>query len=623
MYGTRVGAARDQRRPAALPVLRADLLLVHPPAVFEFRDRRDIYFPFLGTSDAVPTTPLFEYFPLGFKTLQRYLSDRGHDVTLLNLSTLFLRYPTLALETVADALDVRLVGIDLHWMVHVQGSLAVAARLKELRPDLRIIFGGISSTYYSKELIRRPEIDMVMMGYETHEPMAALMEALKNGGELSSVANLVWKSADGTVRENPMSHLPDSFSCGIDWSAPTEDVSRSTFPIREFLSTQNAGCAYNCPWCGGSRDAFRRIFGRRRAMARKPLEEVAYEFETINAVPGVEDYHFYSVGSYNESKSGIEYFLDRVAESNFKSISYEQFQLTPDDILRRMVAANERTALTLSPESHDLRISKLAGRGVYTNDELEAWIGRALEIGIHQIDVWYFVGMPEQDADSVMATVEYCRHLLELFRGCRVNPMICPMIPYLDPASTFFEDPERHGYRVFYRTAEEHSRGMERASIINRINYETRWLSRRDLVHVGFTAVKRLMEAKAETRFLPNACVRTYNANIDDALEFGDIVHEADCIPDPDGRRRALEELGDEILRRNNDVLFAGVKNQAFPVNREIGGRWFDEMGWSCGVLDTVTLANGGESKDPPPRSSEPAAPALLTRGTLPSLERS
>src|SRR5438128_2669461 len=113
-----------------LPALRADLLLVHAPAVFEFRDRKDIYFPFLGTSGDVPITPLYEYFPIGFKTLQRYLSERGHDVALLNLSTLFLRYPRLTLETVAEALDARMVGIDLHWMVHVQGSLAVAERLK-------------------------------------------------------------------------------------------------------------------------------------------------------------------------------------------------------------------------------------------------------------------------------------------------------------------------------------------------------------------------------------------------------------------------------------------------------------------------------------------------------------
>jgi hypothetical protein len=44
--------------------------------------------------------------------------------------------------------------------------------------------------------------------------------------------------------------------------------------------------------------------------------------------------------------------------------------------------------------------------------------------------------------------------------------------------------------------------------------------------------------------------------------------------------------LGDEIERRNNQIFFSGVSNQAFPINRQIGGRWFDELGWPAEVLD-------------------------------------
>jgi clorobiocin biosynthesis protein CloN6 len=564
---------------------------MHAPAVFEFRRRRDIYFPFLGTSGDVPITPLYEYFPVGFKTLQRYLSERDHDVKLLNLSSLLLRYPMLDFDAVALALDTPFIGIDLHWMIHVQGSLAVAKRIKELRPDIKILFGGISSTYYAEELIRYPFIDMVVRGYDTLEPVHQLLAARVHGVEFGAIPNLLWKSADGRIRENPFSHKPDTFSCGIDWSRQPANPERSSLPIREFLSMQNAGCAYNCGWCGGSREAFKRIFKRKRAMARKPQNEVGYEFDTMARLEDVDRYHFYSVGSYNETKAGLEYFLDRVAASRFKSISYEQFHLTPDDVLKRMVEANKRTIITLSPESHDPRVAKLAGRGVYTNEEMEAWLERAMEYGVSEVDIWYFVGMPEQDERSVQGTVDYSVHLLEKFRGMNINPMICPMIPFLDPASTFFEFPEQNGYRVFFRTAEEHRRGMERASIINRISYETAWLSRRDLVHVGFRAVRRLMEAKGELGFLPRSMVGEYNKNIDDALGFIDVVHQADCISDAASRAAALDELGDDIRRRNDMVLFGGVMNQAFPLNRKIGGRWFDELGWEPEILDAATAA--------------------------------
>ncbi len=584
-------AFSPQVPPATLPRLRADLVLVHAPAAFEFRGRRDIYFPFLGTSGDVPITPLYEYFPIGFKTLQRFLGEREHDVRVLNLSTMFLKFPSLSLDAIIDALDVRLLGIDLHWMVHVQGSLAVAERIKARRPDIAIIFGGISSTYYADELIQYPFIDMVMGGYDTHEPMDMLLSRLKSGASLDSVPNLQWKDEGGNIVNNGLDYVPDNFGCGIDWSTIPSNTG-SILPIREVLSTQNVGCANNCGWCGGSRDAFRRVFKRKRAMARRPDDEVRYEFASLQRLPDADKHHFYAVGSYNESRRTMSRFLDLVAETPLKSISYEQFHLTPDDILRRMAEANSRTAITLSPESHDMRVAKLSGRGVYTNEEMEAWVERALDAGIWNIDIWYFIGMPEQDEASVLGTIEYCKHLLNKFRGLRVNPMICPMIPFLDPASTFFEYPDEHGYTVFARTAEQHRRIMERASILNRINYETRWLSRQDLVFTGFKAVRELMIAKGDVGFLHRGAVKKYVAQVDDALAFIPAVHEADCLPDPTERSRALEALGGEILQRNEIIFSPRVANQAFPIYRDIGGRWFDEIGWTPEQLAAASGAH-------------------------------
>jgi clorobiocin/coumermycin A biosynthesis protein CloN6/CouN6 len=579
----------NESLPSYYPAHSVDLLLVHAPAFFDFRGREDIYFPYLSTSGDVPITPLYEYFPIGFKTLQRHLQDRGFSVAILNLSTVLMKYPAVDVRALLSSVDARLIGIDLHWMVHVQGSLATAEMIKQIHPETPIVFGGISSTYYADELAAYPFIDMVMKGYDTHGPMTTLMTELKGARRFESVENLTWKR-DGAVVDNGLSHTPDSFSCGIDWSTVPKEKGAQ---ILELLSTQNAGCAYNCGWCGGSREAFRRVFKRQRAMARKPLGEVEWEFAQARSLPNVDKYFFYSVGSYNEPRDRMNHFLDQVAQTNLRGISYEQFHLTPDDTLRKMVAANKKTFITLSPESHDLRVATLAGRGVYTPAEMEDWIDRALDIGVSGIDIWYFIGMPEQDEASVHATVEYCEHLLRRFKGRRVTPLLCPMIPFLDPASTFFEYPEKHGYRVFYRTVEEHRQGMQRASIVNRTNYETQWLSRYDLVRVGYRAVQDLTRLKGEYRFLPPSVVARVSAKIDDALEFGDAVLEADNITDPVARASALRSLGSEIARRNHETFFSGVANQSYPINRDIGGRWFDETLHSSDTFERLTHHEG------------------------------
>ncbi len=96
------------------------------------------------------------------------------------------------------------------------------------------------------------------------------------------------------------------------------------------------------------------------------------------------------------------------------------------------------------------------------------------------------------------------------------------------------------------------------------------------------------MEAKAEMHALPSGVVKNYNSKIDDALALIPYVHEADCLEDAGDRKRALAELGDEILSRNQMIFFSGVANQAFPINRGIGGRWFDEMGWAPEILQNA-----------------------------------
>lgn len=224
-----------------LPKLSADLLLLHAPAIFDFRSRRDIYFPFLGTSGDVPITPLYEYFPVGFRSLRQYLSSREFDVKIVNLSTLLIRYPKIDLDQLINSLDVKVLGIDLHWMVHVQGCLAVAERIKRLRPDILIILGGISSTYYAGELIRYPFVDMVMRGYDTHEPMLELLQCLRQGVEPRAVPNLMWKDSSGQLYDNNFSYKPRVLSCEVDWSSQPPADSSLKMPIREIIPLLNAG----------------------------------------------------------------------------------------------------------------------------------------------------------------------------------------------------------------------------------------------------------------------------------------------------------------------------------------------------------------------------------------------
>ncbi len=569
----------------ALPRLTADLILLHPPAVFPFRDRGDVYFPFLGTTGDVPITPLYELFPLGFKALERHLSARGRTVRIVNLATLLARFPRLELEDVARALDAKLVGIDLHWLIHAQGSLAVAGVLRRERPDLPLVFGGISSTYYARELISRAGVDLVMRGYDTLEPTERLLAAIDEGTDLAAVPNLLWKDRDGRVRDNGLTHLPDRLSSAVDWTrVPDAGGDPSLVTMREVTTTHTAGCAFRCGYCGGSGDAFRRLYGAARRAVAKPELDVAREVASLAREHRRDRYHLYAMGLETLGPSRTAGLIDAVRDAGLRSVNWECYRLPDDDTLRRMVTASERTLLTLSPDSHDPAVARAAGRGEYDSDELEAFLARAFDLGVGKVDVWYFVGMPQQDERSARQTVAYAARLLDRFGG-KADPMICPLMPNLDPASTFFEDPEPYGYRVFHRTLEDHRRAATRASPIARINYETRWLSRAEIFSVGLGAIRDLLSEKARIgRFSP-ARIEAFNALLDDAIAFGREVDAADAIADPRARAAGLRALEGEVRRRNEAVLTGGVVDQTWPVARAIGGRWCDETGWSAEQL--------------------------------------
>ena len=53
---------------------QADLVLLHAPSVYDFRQKSILYGP---VSDLVPSTPVFEMYPIGLTTIAEYLERHG------------------------------------------------------------------------------------------------------------------------------------------------------------------------------------------------------------------------------------------------------------------------------------------------------------------------------------------------------------------------------------------------------------------------------------------------------------------------------------------------------------------------------------------------------------------
>jgi hypothetical protein len=67
----------------------------------------------------------------------------------------------------------------------------------------------------------------------------------------------------------------------------------------------------------------------------------------------------------------------------------------------------------------------------------------------------------------------------------------------VDPGSRLFEEADRFGYRLFYRTLAEHRQAMLMPTWRHRLNYETEWMTRDEIVRATYDGALKLTELKA------------------------------------------------------------------------------------------------------------------------------
>ncbi len=527
-----------------------DLVLLHPPSVYDFRQKTILFGP---TSDLIPSSPIFELYPIGFTSIAEYLEHAGYRVRIVNLAVRMLRDPKFDAEKLVKSLKAPVFGIDLHWLLHAHGAIEISRMVKRHHPEAKLILGGLSASYYHRELLDYPEIDYVLRGDSTEEPLRQLMDCITGNREPAAVPNLSWRDNGGEVHQNPMSHVPyelsDVFVNHYDNTVRSvvryRDLSNYLpykrwlrYPITAVLTCR--GCIHNCLICGGSAAAFRQCYNRERPAFRTP-EAVVHDVRRIGRFSNGP---IFILGDILQAGEDYAYqVLELLSRERAKNqLILELFGPAPPELLKKMGKACPGFCLEISPESHDPEIRKACGRD-YSTDALEATVESALEAGCSRMDIFFMFGLPRQTPQSVMDTVDYCGHLMDKFRDKRVFTFTAPLAPFLDPGSLAFENPERYGYRLLMRSLEEHRQALEAPSWKHHLNYETEWMSREQLVASTYSAELALNSLKARYGIISKGMAEETEKRLYAAREMLDRIDE---IVDS-GREEQLAQIKDTV----------------------------------------------------------------------------
>ncbi len=561
---------------------KTDLILLHAPHVYDFRKVPQLYGP---VSDLVLSTPVFEMYPVGLSSISEYLERAGFRARIVNIAWRMLRDAHFDAEAFIKKLDAPVFGIDLHWMVHAHGSIEIAKIVRKYHPNSKIIFGGYSASRFWKELILYPEVDFVMRGDSTEEPMKQWMQALKSGADLSIVPNLVWKDSSGKVRENEFSYVPTDLThvMGNHYGTVVRQVLRyhdlaSVVPFKGWLKYPVTavftcrGCKYDCIFCSGAREAMP-IFANRKKPAYRTDEDI---FKDIQNISGITRGPILLVGDIREGGDERAYkLLDRIRQNRVKNtLMLEAFNPMPPEFIEKLAQSSPGFSLDMSPESHDPEVRRVSLGRNFSNEDMEKMIGAALDNGASRVEIFFMIGLHKQDKKSVLDTIDYCETLLQKFKADkRLFLFMGHQAPFMAPGSLAFEYPERYGFRLLYKTLEEHRQALTLPSWKYSLNYETQWLSRDEITEVTYEAIARLAKLKAKYGQIPQKLADKQIERIERAkvleAKIGELLQA--------GKRDEIAALRPEMDAINGFTAAERLELE-IPIGSIVGLRYFSAL---------------------------------------------
>ncbi|MEM0161206.1 MAG: TIGR04190 family B12-binding domain/radical SAM domain protein [Thermoplasmata archaeon] len=481
-----------------------DLILVHSPSIYDFRKKSTNLGPI---SDVVPSTPIFEMYPIGFMSILNNVISNGFKAKIVNLAVKMIYHKNFDVRNYIKKQESQIYGLDLHWLPHVQGSIEVAKIIKEEHPDSKIVFGGLSSTYYAIELLKNYEfIDFVLKGDTTEPFFPLLIDAVERNNDLSSIPNLAWRDNSKIVENQCRDPDKDIDKVSLDYriiyrNAVKTMSAEDHLPYGDWVDNPSAmtliqkGCNHNCTICGGSNFAYKNFYCRNKVSFRN-IDTIVSELKSIQENLGSPAF---ITGDIHEAGKDFDIkLLEAVKREGIDiPILFELFSPAPESYYQTISKNISEFTVEISPESSNENIRAISGK-YYANSGLEKNIEYAMKYDARRMDLFFSVGIPGQSVSDVDNDVEYVKKLYAKFPK-NLSTFISPISPFVDPGSLAFEKSELYGLKIKAKTLKDHYNLLNSNDTwIDFLNYETDKMTKNDIAYATYKSALELVKLRAE-----------------------------------------------------------------------------------------------------------------------------
>jgi len=221
--------------------------------------------------------------PLGLLSIGGPLIDDGHTVSLVDGELGPLSLDALAQEAARRNPDVVLFGHSGSSSGHPLIA-ATAQKIRKLRPQATIVYGGVHPTYFWREILAdEPWGDVIVRG-EGEETVRHLARALSLGENFGDIPGLAFRRHGRAVATEPAPLIRDLDAYRVGWELI--DFTKYSYwgGKRAVVVQFSRGCPHLCSYCG------QRGFWTR--WRHRDPQRFAREIARLHRAHGVEVFNF-------------------------------------------------------------------------------------------------------------------------------------------------------------------------------------------------------------------------------------------------------------------------------------------------------------------------------------------
>ncbi len=353
---------------------------------------------------------------VGLSYLASYLRRKGIDAYCQGHDSCRTREALRAnIKQMLERVRPTLFGISLKWFPHMARALEIAKIAKELSPDLTVVLGGNTASYYWRELIKEPVVDCIIRG-DGEVPLLALCRGDDH------VPNLIERGG----KKLPLLGGDDP---GIEYieSQDTEDVYLSHLdsiyldpsdPQKSgsFFLYSGKRCNKKCFYCGGCATAMHTTFGSARPFFRKPnvvradlavarahTEQFLFDFDfEPDGISQADYFREIFTDSWLSQYAAYFYFW-RMPQAGTLDLLARTFGRVTTTIDLVSLSAKHRAKLTAE--------RRLGVKPQPTDREILDIFDNASRYNHFTIDINLIAGMPLMEIDDFAASMEMVKRL--------------------------------------------------------------------------------------------------------------------------------------------------------------------------------------------------------------------